>query len=137
MAVKRTKAEYYNIVVEGDIVEGSRLLTAIADAGVDFLAYKAIPVERNRTRFSLFPVDGSKMTDGAMKAGVKLQGPFSAVIVTGDEKPGALAEIYGKLSRAGIQIEESSGIAHINDGYGVILYVEQEDCDRAMTALGA
>ena len=136
MTLKYRKVEYYNIAVQGHIAEGSRLLTTIADAGVDFLAYKAIPLEQNRTQFTLFPIEGSKMTAGAMKAGLKLDGPYSAVIITGDEKPGALAEIYGKLSQAGIQVEESSGIAHINGGYGVVLYLKQEDCDKAMAALG-
>jgi hypothetical protein len=76
------------------------------------------------------------MTVGAIKTGLKLDGPYFAVIITGDEEPGALAEIYRKLSRARIDVEESSGIAHINGGYGVILYLKQEDCDKAIAALG-
>ena len=136
MALRYRKVDYYNITVRGDIAEGSKLLTTIADAGVDFLAYKAIPLEQNRTQFTLFPMDSAKMTAGAVKTGLELDGPYSAVIITGDEKPGALAEIYRKLSRAGIPIEKSSGIAHINDGYGVVLYLKQEDCDKAMAALG-
>ena len=136
MALQFRKVEYYNITVQGHITEGSKLLTTIADAGVDFLAYKAIPLDPKRTQFTLFPIDGSKMTAGAIKAGLKLDGPYSAVIITGDEKPGALAEIYRKLFQAGIQVEESSGIAHINGGYGVVLYLQQEDCDKAMAALG-
>jgi hypothetical protein len=136
MTQKHRKVEYYNIAVQGHITGGSKLLTTIADAGVDFLAYKAIPLEQNRTQFTLFPREGSKMNAMAMKAGLKLDGPYSAVIITGDEKPGALAEIYRKLSQAVIQVEESSGIAHINGGYGVILYLKQEDCDKAMAALG-
>lgn len=136
MKLNYRKVDYHNIVVQGDIVEGSRLPTTIADAGVDFLAYKAIALEQNRTQFTLFPEDGSKMRAGAMKAGFELDGPFSTVIITGDEKPGALAEIYRKLSQEGIQIEESSGIAHINGGYGVVLYLKKEDCYKAMAALG-
>jgi hypothetical protein len=135
MAFDIKKVEYYNITVQGHIAEVSRLLTTIADAGVDFLAYKAIALEQNRTQFTLFPIEGSKMTAGAMKAGLKLDGPYSAVIITGDEKPGALAEIYRKLSQAGILVEESSGIAHINGGYGVVVYLKQEDCEKAVAAL--
>ena len=136
MALQFRKVEYYNITVQGHITEGSKLLTTIADAGVDFLAYKAIPLDPKRTQFTLFPIDSSKMTAGAIKAGLKLDGPYSAVIITGDEKSGALAEIYRKLSQAGIQVEESSGIAHVNGGYGVVLYLKQGDCDKAMAALG-
>ncbi|MBN2424759.1 MAG: hypothetical protein JXR46_06155 [Calditrichaceae bacterium] len=135
MALEFRKAEYYNFIVNGNITEGSKLLTAIADAGVDFLAYKAIPVDSTHTRFTLFPIDGVRLTDGAEKAGLKLEGPYAAVIITGDEKPGALAEIYKKLSQAGIKVEESCGIAHINDGYGVVLYLKPEDCDKAIATL--
>ena len=136
MTLKYRKVEYYNIVVRGHIAEGSRLLTTIADAGVDFLAYKTIPLDQDRTQFTLFPVESSKMTAGAVKAELNLDGPHYAIIITGDEKPGALAEIYRKMSQEGIQVEESSGIAHINDGYGVVLYLKQEDCDKAVAALG-
>ena len=136
MALKYRKVEYYNVAVQGHIAEGSKLLHAIADAGVDFLAYKATPLGQNRTQFTLFPKDCAIMTAGALKKGLKLDGPYSAVIITGDEEPGALAEIYRKLSQAGIHVEESSGIAHINGGYGVVLHLKQEDCDRAMVALG-
>ncbi|MEW5873329.1 MAG: hypothetical protein AB1894_28980 [Chloroflexota bacterium] len=134
MTLIHRKVEYYNIAVQGNIAEGSKLLTTIADAGVDFLAYKAVPLEQNRTQFTLFPKESSKMTAGAKQAGLQLDGPYSAVIITGGEKPGALADIYRKLSQAGIQIEESSGIAHINGGYGVVLYLAPIDCDQAMAA---
>ncbi len=135
MALEFRKVDYYNITVQGQVAEASKLLTTIADAGVDFLAYKAVPIEPDRTQFTLFPIDSSRLISGALKAGLKLDGPYSAVIIIGDEKPGALAEIYSKLFQAGIQVEESSGIAHINGGYGVVLYLKQEDCDRATAAL--
>jgi D-Tyr-tRNAtyr deacylase len=51
------------------------------------------------------------------------------------EQSGALAEIYQKLSQASIPVGESSGIADINGGYGVLLYLKEEDCEKAMTAL--
>jgi hypothetical protein len=57
------------------------------------------------------------------------------VLVQGNEQPGALGGIYEKLARAGIAVGESSGIAHINDGYGVVLYLGQEDCIQAAEAL--
>ena len=136
MALEYRKAEYYNITVEGHIAEGSKILDIIAGAGVDFSAFKATPLGQNRTRFTLFPVDGSMMTSETITKSLELDGPYSAVIITGDEKPGALAEIYRKLSEAGIRVEESSGIAHINGGYGVVLQLKQEDCDKAMAALG-
>jgi hypothetical protein len=129
------QVEYYNIAVEGHVGEGSKLLAELAGAGVDFLAYKAVPLEPGRTQFTLVADDGSKMNDGAKKAGLNVDGPHSALLIQGDERPGALADIYEKLSQAAVPVYESSGIAHINGGYGVLLYIEQDECDRALAAL--
>ena len=135
MALDILQVEYYNITVEDQITNASKLLSTIAGAGVDFHAFKAIPVKPNRTQFTLFAKDSSKMTNGAKKSGLELDGPYSAILIKGDEKSGALADIYKNLSEAGIQVDEACGIADINAGYGVILYLKQEDCGKAMTVL--
>ncbi len=135
MALDILQVEYYNVAVDEQITKASQLLSTIAGAGVDFHAFKAIPVKSNKTQFTLFAKDSSKMTDGAKKSGLELDGPYSAILIKGDEEAGALAEIYKKLSQAGIQVNEACGIADINAGYGVILYLSQEDSGRAITIL--
>ena len=135
MALDIKQVEYYNISINGQIADASKLLSTIVGAGVDFHAFKAIPLEPNRTQFTLFAKDSTKMIDGAKKSGLNLEGPYSALLIKGDEKSGALDEIYKKLSQAGIQVGEACGIADINAGYGVILYLKQEDCVKAMTVL--
>lgn len=136
MALEVKKVAYYDITVDGHAGEGSKLLAAVAGFGVNLLAFKAVPVEPARTRFSLFPDDGSKLSDGAKKAGLNMAGPYNALLVKGyDDESGALADIYAKLSRANIGICESSGIANIKGSYGVVLYLKQEDCGKALEAL--
>lgn len=129
------RVEYYNITVEDHAGEGFKLLSLFAGAGVNLLAFKAAPLEPMRTRFTLFPNDGLKMTDGAKKAGLELDGPHSALLIQGDDESGALADIYEKLSQADIRVSESSGIADIKGSYGVILYLREEDCEKAVLAL--
>ena len=135
MAFNILQVEYYNITVQGQITEASNLISRIAETGVDFHAFKATPLEPDRTQFTFFAKDSSKMTEGAKKSGLELDGPYSAILIKGDEKAGALSDIYERLSKAGIQVDEASGIADINAGYGVILYLKREDCDKAMTVL--
>jgi hypothetical protein len=135
MALDILQVEYYNITVEDQIIHASQLLSTIAGAGVDFHAFKAIPIKSNRTQFTFFAKDSSKMIVGAKKSGLVLDGPYFAILIKGDEKAGALADIYKKLSQAGIQVDEACGIADINAGYGVILYLKQNDCGKAMTVL--
>lgn len=136
MALDIKKNEYYNITVEGHIGEGSKLLSVFADVGVNLLAFKAVALGPMRTQFTLFPDDGLKMNGGAKKAGLNLDGPHSALLIKGDnDESGELADIYEKLSQADINVHESSGIADIKGSYGVILYLKQEDCEKAVAAL--
>jgi len=129
------QVEYYNITVQSQITDASNLISRIAAAGVDFHAFKATPLESDRTQFTFFAKNSSKMTEGAQKAGLNLDGPYPALLVKGDEKAGALADIYERLSKAGIQVDEAIGIADINAGYGVLLYLKREDCDKAVVVL--
>ena len=62
MASDIKKVEYFNITVDGYAGEGSKLLFVFAGEGVNLLAFKAVPMEPTRTRFSLIP-DGFNKTD--------------------------------------------------------------------------
>ena len=135
MAFYIKRVEYYNTTIEGHAGEGYKLLSLFAAVGVNLLAFEAFPLDPKRTRFTLFPDDGLKMTDGAKKSGLNLDGPPSAVLIQGDDASGALADIYQKLSQADINVTKSFGIADIKDSYGVILYLKGEDVEKAMTVL--
>lgn len=136
MALDIRQVEYYNVTVGDHAGEGSKLLALFAGVGVNLLAFKAVPLAPKRTQFTLFPNDGQKMVDGAKRAGLELDGPHSALLIEGDDESGALADIYEKLAQADIQINESSGIADIKGGYGVVLYLTPQDCNKAATVLG-
>ena len=129
-------SKYYNITVGNHAGEGAKLLSLFASAGVNLLGFRAVPLGPGCTRFTLFPDDSSKMTGGAKKAGLDLDGPHSAIIVKGyEDEPGTCGDIFMKLSNANINVIEAVGIADVKDAYGVILYLEQEDCENALAAL--
>ena len=135
MALDIKKLEYYNITVEDHAPEGAKLLSLFANVGISWYAFKAVTLEPKCTRFSLFPNDGFKMIMGAKNAGLSLDGPYPALMIKDSDESGALADIYEKLAQAGIDVNESSGIADINGGYGVILYLNKADCEKAMKVL--
>ncbi|GAK53493.1 ACT domain-containing protein [Candidatus Moduliflexus flocculans] len=136
MAFDIKRVEYYNFIIEGQIGESTKLLSIVAEAGVNLLAFKAITLEPARTRFTLIPDDSAKMNTGAKNAGQNFDGPYPALFIKGEnDESGELAAIYQKLSQAGIPVHESSGIANIKGSYGVILYLAPEDCEKATAAL--
>jgi hypothetical protein len=136
MALEIKKVEYFNIKVAGNAEEAYKLLSRFADAGVSLLAFKANPMENKRTLFSLFPDDSSRMEDEAKRAGLDMDGPYTALIIkSNSDEPGECADIFRKLSQVDINAFESTGIADIKDSYGVVLYLKQEDCEKALAVL--
>lgn len=127
--------KYYQTTIDNQSGEAFKLLSLFAGVGINLLAFTAVPLGPLRTQFTLFPDDGLKMTDGAKKAGLTIDGPRPALLVMGDDESGALAGIYEKLSKADINVYASSGIAGIKGSYGVILYVKQEDYEKALATL--
>jgi hypothetical protein len=136
MALEIKKVEYFNILVDNNAGEAYELLSNFAKVGISLLAFKAIPVEHQQTQFSLFPNDSSKMKDAAKKAGINLDGPHAALIIkSNSDEPGECAGIFKKLSQVDINISESIGIADMYGSYGVVLYLKQGDCEKAIAAL--
>jgi hypothetical protein len=131
-----TKAEYYNIIVDDDVGAASKMLSAISEIGISLLAYKAETLASKKTRFTLFSLKSIEMSTALKNRGFEFDGPYPGIFVKGDDIPGSLAEIYHKLEYARIVVKESSGIANINRAYGVVLYLDDEDCDRAIEVLG-
>jgi len=135
MSLDIKKVEYFNFTIGDHAGEGAELLSRFAGAGINLLAFKAVPLENGRTHFTLFPDNGSKIRDAAKKSGLALDGPYPALLIQGDDQSGALADIYEKLAQANITVNESSGIADINGAYGVVLYLNEEDCEKALAVL--
>jgi hypothetical protein len=72
----------------------------------------------------------------AQRAGMTVDGPHSAILVQGDDKLGALAEIHERLYRADVNVYASSGVTDGRGTFGYVVYVRPEDFQRAAEALG-
>ena len=76
------------------------------------------------------------MKEGAKKAALDLNGPYTGLIIKSDtDEPGECAGIFRRLSETDIKDYEFSGIADIKNSYGIVLYLQQEDCEKALAAL--
>ncbi|NIP79475.1 MAG: hypothetical protein GWM90_09770, partial [Gemmatimonadetes bacterium] len=59
-----------------------------------------------------------------------------ALLVQGEDVPGAVVGIHEKLYRAGINVYASTGVTAGRGSYGYILYVRPEDFEEAAEAVG-
>lgn len=135
MSFKITKAEYFYCSVVDQPGEAYKLLSQLEKSGVNLLAFTAIPVGPERTQLTLFPETPPKLMDVAGRSNLGLDGPHPALLVTGDDELGALAEIHQKLYEAKVNVYASSGVADRIGGFGYILYIRPEEFDRATAAL--
>jgi aspartokinase len=129
------KTEYYHVLIDDDSHAATKMLSCIAGTGISLLAYKSRRLGDKRTQFTLFSEKTNEMIDAVRSKGYAIEGPYPSLFIVGDDVPGALADIFDKLAEKNVLIEESSGIANINNGYGVVLYLNEKDIDKAYAAL--
>ena len=128
--------DYFHATVKDRPGEAYRLLSELAAAEVNLLAFSAIPIGPEVTQLVLFPDSTEGLTALAEKAGLVLTGPQHAFLVQGDDRLGAFADIHRKLFDAQINVYASTGVTDGKGDYGCVLYVRADSYKRAAHALG-
>ena len=136
MANKIQKIEYFYCTVQDQPGESYKLLSLLADVGVDLLAFTAVPSGLLNTQFTLFPADSEKLKVEAKKASLDIHGPIPALLVQGDDELGALTEIHKKLYDYGVNVAASTAVANGKGNFGYVIYVRTEQFNAALAALG-
>ena len=136
MALSIRCVEYCNVTVRDRPGAAYEVLSQLAAAKVNLLAFSAVPVGVEYTQLVLFPDNVKALAKAAEERGLTLAGPSRALLVQGDDKLGAIAEIHSKLSEAQINVYASNGVTDGQDRFGYVVYVRPEDFDRAAGVLG-
>jgi hypothetical protein len=135
MAREVRRVEYYYTTVQDRPGEALRFLSALDQLGINMLALTAIPVGMLQTQLSIFPDDPARLREQGRQSGFDLEGPHHALLVQGEDSPGALVSVHEKLHQAGVNVYASTGVASKEKSYGYILYIRPEEFDRACEAL--
>lgn len=136
MAFTIQRIQYFYTTVKDRPGEAYKLLNLLSGMGVNQLAFSAIPIGPNSTQLAVFPEDPDKLTSEANLSGMVLEGPHHALLIQGDDELGSLAAIHQKLYEADINVYASSGVTDGRGSYGYIIYVKEEDFERAATTMG-
>jgi hypothetical protein len=135
MSVTIDRISYFNTTVRDEPGEACRALQALADLGVNLLAFTATPIGPTSSQLTIFPEEPALLTNAAAKAHLRLDGPHPALLVQGDDKLGALAPIHEKLYAADVNIYASSGVADGRGRFGYVVYVRPDQFEQACRAL--
>jgi hypothetical protein len=136
MADDIRRVDYFYISVPDKPGEGARVLTLLRDGGVNLLAYSGFPEGRG-AQMDFVPDDPARFRDVAKTARWKVTGPKKAFLVSGDDRPGAIAEIMQKLADAKINVTALDALCSGGGRFGAILWVDAKNVARAAKALNA
>jgi hypothetical protein len=136
MAHTIRRADYYYANIRDELGAAYRVLQQLAELGVNLLAFTAVPSGPNLAQFALFPEDPNRLAAEASAAQLKLDGPYHAFLVQGDDELGALASVHEQLFRAGVDVYASSGVTDGRGSFGYVVYVREDQFEHAAEALG-
>ena len=137
MADTIKRMEYCYATVDDKAGEGARVLDALKKAGLNLVAFHAFPVGGGKSQLDLVAQDAGKLTGAAEKAGVRLSGRKSVFLIEGQDRPGAIADILGKLGAAKINVTAVDAVCSGSGRFGALLWVNPAEVEQAARALGA
>ena len=136
MAIRIRPVEYFYTMVDDRPGEAFRLLSSLAAADVNLLAFNIVPVGANATQLVLFPEHPAGLARAAERGGFTISSPQQALLIQGDDELGALVAVHHKLFEAGVNVYASNGVNDGRGAYGYVVYVRPEGFADAVRALG-
>lgn len=125
--------DYFYIVVPNKSGAGAEILRALANAGVNLVAFSGFPAGR-RAQLDFIPTDAATFKSAAKANKWKVVGPKRGFLIHGDDRPGAIADIVGRLADAKIGITALDAVS-VEGRYGALCWVAARDVRKAARLL--
>ncbi len=136
MAFHIRRVDYFYTTIKDQPGEAYKVLSTLADLGVNLLAFIGVPTGPASTQLTLFPERTPRLVEAAEIAGMPLDGPNPALLVQGDDELGVLATVHSKLYQAKVNVYASYCVADGRGSFGYLVYVRPDDYERAVATLG-
>jgi len=129
-------AQYFYVETPNQPGVGASMLATLRDAGVNLLAFSGFPSGR-RAQLDFVPENAETFRAAARAAKWKLVGPKKVFLISGADRPGAVAELLQRLAEARINVTAVDAVTAGKGRYGMLLWVRPKDYARAAAALKA
>jgi hypothetical protein len=137
MAETIRQVEHYSTSLANKVGEGARILGALRDAGVNLIALWGYPRSAGKATIEFIPENGAALVAAAKAAKIKLSKKQIAFHVSGEDRPGAIADICAKLAAARVNIGAIQAVCAGAGRYGAVIFLPQAAVGKAAKALGA
>ena len=136
MPTTARRVGYFHVKVPDKAGSGSRVLAALRDYGVNLLAFHAFPLGGGKSQLDFVPSDEGVFLDAAGKAKLKVSARKAVLLVEGEDRAGAVADVLQKLASAAANVRAIDAVRS-GTGFGALIWVRPKDVDKAARALGA
>jgi prephenate dehydratase len=127
---------YFKMSVPDKPGVAAEVLGRVRDAGIDLLAFSGFP--RRRGAQLDFVVTDPRAFKAAVKgARLKIAGPKTCFVISGEDRPGAVADVLATLARENINVTAIDATCAGQGRYGAILWVKPRDVKKAAGVLAA
>ncbi len=130
------RVEHYSVSIPNKVGEGARVLGALRDAGVNFIAIWGYPRGRGRVQLELIPENGAAFSAAAKQTKLRAQ-KSTAFYISGEEHPGAIADTLKKLADAKISVGALQAVCGGAGRYGAVVFLPTSATKKAAGVLGA
>ncbi len=137
MADRVRKVNYVYLTVPNRAGQGAKVLSELADAGVNLLAYSGFPAGKGKAQLDLVPENMAALRRVARKKGWRLSKLKKGFLVQGNDDIGAVYRHIKKLAANKINVTAADAVAAGKRRYGMILWVKPKDYNRAARVLRA
>jgi hypothetical protein len=136
MAQTLRKVDYFYVETPNSAGQGSQIMAALRDAGINLLAFSGFPSGR-KAQLDFVPADPAQFKAAAKKMKLKLSLKKTGFLVQGDDKVGALTDILSKLAEARINVTALDAVTAGEGRFGAIFWVKPKDVAKTAKLLGA
>jgi hypothetical protein len=131
------KVRYVVLKVPSRAGQAAGILGALAEGGVNLLAFTGFPDRGGKAQVDLVTDDLAGVRRVARQQGWRVSSPKRGFVVQGEDRVGAVHRDLRKLAEAGINVTAADAVSAGKRRYGMLLWVKPKDYARAAAALGA
>ncbi len=130
------RVDYFSVPIANKVGEGARVLGALRDGGADFTGIWGYGISARKARIELMPKDSASFPKIAKAAGLDPGKKMTAFLIGGEDRPGVIAELLGKLAAAKVNVAAVKAICAGGGQFSGAIFVDPADVRRAAKALG-